>query len=591
MTDSLLTPPTSPSHDTESETEYAIYFPDRHPSLFVSFLGSGHQGAAMLVRSVLNGKLYVRKRQDEDHSCPSLEANNDFKRALCHPNIPRLLSRTSLAGSIDRAGTADLYSFCNGRDLGHLIAAAPEPPGLPPLLIYHLIHTLLSTAIHIHANNIAHGDIIPDNVFVHWPDPSNDPAESSLESYLPEFFLGDFGVAYSLPPNATAQEQHVLRDTPQAVQRDLKGIASTVAYAINGKNFNDLTVQPEARERLRDEDPALLRAYDTLVDLPRVLQRYGAWRTCDGAMFTRIVGAYLKDLERAMQSELTNMESAEALLTQLRSLRPGIADADRVPYMVSEPALLTEACFQPPGPWSVAEVDNREISAPLESSTVQAAPCPDANTAFYRSTSATPAPASFPAAPHYASSYPSSQSTDEGGTTPRPQRQGTKHGRPVDEEDETPSKRPRLQDHRLIRQLYIPKYHVDMLSLDTPSLLLRLQNHFLRSAAAWEVYVGYDFGRRSGGSGGELQGIHEKKVAEGALLGTTKEDKAIKLLPTLINEKLLREAKLFKKNSHKLRSGACYRHMLLTMNMLFETSALPYTFHNVFLESIYRCAG
>jgi hypothetical protein len=357
MTASLPTPPTSPSHDNESETRYAIYFPDNHPSLFVSFLGSGHQGAAMLVRSVLNGKLYVRKRQDADESCPSHEANNDFKRALCHPNIPKLLSSTSLRGAIDRAGTADLYSFCNGRDLGHLISTVPEPPGVPPLLIFHLIHTLLSTAIHIHANNIAHGDIIPDNVFVHWPDV--DSADASVGSYLPEFFLGDFGVAFSLPPNAKVQEQQCLRDTPQAVQRDLQGIAQTVAYAINGKNYNDLEVQPEARERLRNEHPGLLRAYDTLVDLPRILQRYGVWRACDGDMFPRIVGAYLKDLERAMQTELTDSESSAALLTQLRSLRPKIADADRVPYTVSEPALLTEACFQPPGPWSVAEVDPR----------------------------------------------------------------------------------------------------------------------------------------------------------------------------------------------------------------------------------------
>ena len=387
------TPPSTPPTESNSPNVYAIYFPDDHPSLFVSFLGAGREGAALLVRSLVDGNLYVRKRKRRELAH---ETNNEANNTLPHAHIPKLIGQTTLINlphsvsslcleaevedhgvanknssrSTNRS-TIDLWGFANGLDVGHLVTNSTATGALPAILVFQLMYTLLSTTIFLHSKDIAHGDLLPDNIFVHWDDLQHTKGNLSMsdriKSNLPKFLLGDFGASYSLPPTSSAQEIHNVSDTSQAVYRDLLAITKTIAFVINGGGFGPCGLSPRGRARYADTCPSLLRAFDTLAGLPSVLRRFGVARMSDGKMFDRTVGSFIKDLERMIDEELRNAgisnlfaatkHSSQSLLTQLQHLRPTLNDSDRKIWTLTKRSTLLGAKLRLPGPWCVAKVD------------------------------------------------------------------------------------------------------------------------------------------------------------------------------------------------------------------------------------------
>lgn len=332
---------------------FTYYYPDTHPTAFVSFLGAGHQGAAILVRSMINGKLYVRKRSRTAHKDGSSGAN-ETTNAIPHPNIPRLVAQTPLwssdcgTSSANSSITADLWAHCNGGNLRTLTTKyVTRNERVPELLIWQLMHQLLPTILYLHEQDIAHSDLTPDNIFVHWAmDTTTCPTSPSTP---PRFLLGDFGCSYNLPPDDKVKISHGVSETSEAVYGDLACLAGCISFVMRGRAAGGKTLAKRGVEYSR----GLLRAQDTLVSLPGLLQKFKVARACDGEMFTRILEPLLKDIETGLRCE----EEVDHRL-DFRHLRPRRRKLARGPFVFPSKAALLASPYRPPGPWSVAEVDN-----------------------------------------------------------------------------------------------------------------------------------------------------------------------------------------------------------------------------------------
>lgn len=78
--------------ESEGPSKLAIFFPEGPGYLYVEFLGRGVGGVVVKVRSLADGKLYVRKKPVP--SLPNDAAgmrNPEVSLYRSHPNIPRLI--------------------------------------------------------------------------------------------------------------------------------------------------------------------------------------------------------------------------------------------------------------------------------------------------------------------------------------------------------------------------------------------------------------------------------------------------------------------------------------------------------------------
>lgn len=178
----------------ETPTRFAIRFNEGSGYLFVKWLGNPSQGQVMLVRSVADGFLYVRKIE-----FPSLSYENphslEVRMHRNHPQIPRLyhwqdhVAHSLTVGettSLPKA-TATIWQFCNGGDLS--LFQSRLRTKLPPALVWHLLERLLSVLHLLHFEClISQRDLAKRNVFLHWDD----------HDVLPQVFLGDYGCAMPL---------------------------------------------------------------------------------------------------------------------------------------------------------------------------------------------------------------------------------------------------------------------------------------------------------------------------------------------------------------------------------------------------------
>lgn len=334
------------SHRGSAPSSFTYYYPDSHPSFFVGFLGAGRQGAAIVVLSAIDGKLYIRKREYEMVSHRQAAATGEATNALPHSNITQLISQTTFLCPDKKVSaakpTAELWQFCTGGDLSYLrsIYQDRDEP-VPEPFVWRLIAQLLPTVLHLHSNDIAHGDLTPDNIFVNWPDPTVHAVNPSVAR--PDFLIGDFGCSYKLPPDASAQKLHRVDDIPKAVYRDIGSIGELVYY--------NMDASPLKKSQYSAE---LFRVYSTLSTLPRLLQRFRVARAADGEMFARVVEPLMRSVERGLE------EADEATpRLDVEKVRPSKKELARGPFGFASQKALLDCPFRPPGPWCVAEVDEK----------------------------------------------------------------------------------------------------------------------------------------------------------------------------------------------------------------------------------------
>ena len=211
------------------------------------------------------------------------------------------------------------------------------------------MHHLLTTMLYLHTKNIAHGDLIIDNIFVHWPVGTTDwPAEPTSP---PDFLIGDFGCSYTLPPDHAAKRQHRVTDTHQAIHKDLASISECVDIAMAGP-WHDVDETAQAIRAKARYSGALLRASETLAQLPGLLQRFKVSRAEDGEMFDRVV----KPLKLEIECGLKEAERVEPK-PDYTHVRPRGRELNRGAFSYETSEDLLACSFRPPGPWCIAEVD------------------------------------------------------------------------------------------------------------------------------------------------------------------------------------------------------------------------------------------
>ncbi|KAL9107253.1 MAG: hypothetical protein Q9227_007794 [Pyrenula ochraceoflavens] len=197
-------------------TAAAIYFKEGPGYLFVKSLGIGGSAQTTLVRTVGDGlnthspSLLARKRTDRPdysnlgipipyfmHHCPVKEV---LFPSDPHPSIPAILSSGLYPNTSREEGYYTYQQFCNGGTLESLIHnhhAARRP--VPEAFIWKYLLTIPMLLRWLHnevSTPIVHGDVQGDNIFLHYPDNSNN--SSSSTEVLPDIYLGDFGHARPL---------------------------------------------------------------------------------------------------------------------------------------------------------------------------------------------------------------------------------------------------------------------------------------------------------------------------------------------------------------------------------------------------------
>lgn len=174
----------------------------------------GQNGVTLLVKSLVDGKLYVRKQFKEDSSLIPAEVSvyDHIPQAIAVPQLIfgyrcgkyRQLSGTSSRSSYD---IWTLYfNYCNGGNLGMLLDRLRDGrSSISEVFIWHFLAELSRTVAGFHlpiAENpdglaVIHGDLHAGNVYLHWPSP---------DTILPNILVGDFGSAEMVSHDDSAMQ-------------------------------------------------------------------------------------------------------------------------------------------------------------------------------------------------------------------------------------------------------------------------------------------------------------------------------------------------------------------------------------------------
>jgi serine/threonine protein kinase len=158
----------------------------------IGCLGTGKQGTASLVRSISDGKLYVRKAGEYifDYYPSTDDWAPEVSNYREHENINRLISYEHYyPGKTNLLQATLITEFCNG---GNLFSFFDRYDGkglkVPEALIWRFLQQMLTGVEFLQKQTpkVVHCDIFPGNIFVNWPNPKK-PVDP------PNFYLADFG--------------------------------------------------------------------------------------------------------------------------------------------------------------------------------------------------------------------------------------------------------------------------------------------------------------------------------------------------------------------------------------------------------------
>lgn len=193
---------------TSADSAYAIYFNEGPGYLFVSNLGHGTCGKAMLVRScAFPHNLYVRKRVlDQERRIDGDAHHDEVSHYRQFKQIPKLIDWTSYG----RKSYSITTEFCNGGSLRDLLfrTLLNDSRPIAEVFVWRVFIQLLETLEYLHRrcrHTVVHNDILPQNVFLHWPEESI-AGQPERKHHLPDVYLGDFGIATLVSRGGSAQE-------------------------------------------------------------------------------------------------------------------------------------------------------------------------------------------------------------------------------------------------------------------------------------------------------------------------------------------------------------------------------------------------
>ena len=177
-------------NDAQPEKNLAFFFDEGQGYLFVKYAGKSSEGQVMLVRSVADGQLYIRKVSWPNHDSGNPDQKADeVNLSRTHSSIPRVIESNYFGGMTNDHKckyTSLISQYCNGGDLRTFAFNIDRV--LPPAFLWHLFERLLTVLHHLHyecPSPVAHRDVHPRNIFLHWEQHDN----------LPQVFLDDFGAA------------------------------------------------------------------------------------------------------------------------------------------------------------------------------------------------------------------------------------------------------------------------------------------------------------------------------------------------------------------------------------------------------------
>ena len=329
-----------------SFTKFAHFFNEGAGYLFVDNLGSGTQGQTMLVLSVADNKIYVRKRMFPGLLRAS-ELPTEVSLYIPYPFIPTLIDWTDsgLAIHTIRHGmhvneSTSIWQYCNGGDLADFIdkydgnavrhlAALEE--FIPEALIWRFFDQLLGTLTFIQHRHppLVHRDLCPGNVFLHW---------SSDDSELPDFFLGDFGHAsvVDLTTQGSSTNQASKHRT-RIFSNDLKTLGDCLIKLIS----HTREIEP-GRPSSTPYSQELFDCYFELFEVAEASEKSGGTLPDFKDLLERVKAA-------AMASSSSGMSSNARLTKPIVNKTPMLYESRDEILRARKPA----------GPWYIAAVDAR----------------------------------------------------------------------------------------------------------------------------------------------------------------------------------------------------------------------------------------
>lgn len=352
--------------------KYAYYYPEGPGYLFISYLGEGHQGCACLVRSIADGQLYVRKSSSL-WARGAADLNREISNSLTHPNIPRCVGWPS-ANALGLDGdtiprydsVATYWVFNNGGDLKGLNRMYREVgKPLPDVLQLKVLAQVLGAVLHLRKCHIAHRDILPSNIFVHWP--SQRPDDNAALPLLPDFALGDLGRSQQYDEGwfgrKVAPEEEVWqRIACNELASDLGSVGSLFRKAPAGS-----LPQP-------GETPCSAFIAEVSSDLMKAARQLRL--SFDLAQSTETVGGILTRIQNTLDAYISeNHLSGEGIISP-----PPIPFS--TPLVYAAPADVEANDYAPPGPWQIAPVDALTFEKKAILSDVYRGQCSTVNKSF-----------------------------------------------------------------------------------------------------------------------------------------------------------------------------------------------------------------
>lgn len=245
----------------ESHLRTGILFQERDENfLYISTLGAGCQGQALLVRHV-NGNgimpptdeeripLFVRKRAvrrkgaTPGHSTPP---EIRYPRPVPATAVPVTHFWKPYSESDQKHDFALVQKFCNGGSLAELCEKFENSrKWIPEVFLWAVLGSLCQLIAWLHRKPVppvAHSDIHLGNVFLHYTNKDNNP----------DIYLGDFGYAVSLAADDITNDKRQLLMTS-----DIHKVANTVLdlMAAGFGPFAETECESENFEEWLDETP------------------------------------------------------------------------------------------------------------------------------------------------------------------------------------------------------------------------------------------------------------------------------------------------------------------------------------------------
>ena len=298
----------------DQDSRYAIFYDDGPGYLYVRDMARGTEGQTMLVHSVADGKLYVRKigrLQDveQDLSSPIRPTTGTpgqhqlEPREVSHyrpyPNIPGLIDFKTLVHNPPHTYNKNVkqyvtyWQFCNGGDLEHYIAQySGLKERIPEIIIWRFLWQIFKTCQYLqHCQPpVSHTDIFNGNIFVHYQSDLDCRSEEQRSTNkkadfyyyntfpdrgngdMPDFYLGDFGHAISTYRSSEIRHKSLRHDI-ECISESFKKLVLCTAMPQTDSGSTDieaeLTEMTDSVIRKRSYSADLVKIWEELSSLKR----------------------------------------------------------------------------------------------------------------------------------------------------------------------------------------------------------------------------------------------------------------------------------------------------------------------------------